>query len=177
VRRILLTLTVVSAIAVPTGQAGESSTQEKCSELRKGINFYKQKTWDAQKSLGITLTPASKTTADTTSCRYLRWVAGKWRKESRGVLQELRSINRNPQRAICHVFGDYCGQALRVSSCETGGTYHVGAQNGQYLGLFQMGNYARSRYGHGTTALEQARAAYGYFRDSGYDWSPWSCKP
>ena len=49
--------------------------------------------------------------------------------------------------------------------------------NGQYLGLFQMGDFAWSRYGHGATAWVQARAAYRYFADSGYDWSPWECKP
>jgi hypothetical protein len=81
----------------------------------------------------------------------------------------------NPTVAICHVFGSYCSQALAVASCESGrGVY---ATNGQYLGMFQMGSYARSRYGHGYTALAQARAAYAYFVDSGRDWSPWSCRP
>ena len=76
---------------------------------------------------------------------------------------------------ICKVFGRYCSQAIRVSSCESG--HHTWAQNGQYLGLFQMGYYARSRYGHSSNAWGQARAAYRYFVDSGRDWSPWSCKP
>ena len=31
------------------------------------------------------------------------------------------------------------------------------AQNGQYLGLFQMGSYERQLFGHGETAHEQAR--------------------
>ena len=78
--------------------------------------------------------------------------------------------------AICKVFGKYCQQALRVSWCES--RWYVWARNGQYLGLFQMGNYARSRYGHHpSNAWIQARAAYAYFVDSGRDWSPWSCKP
>ena len=51
------------------------------------------------------------------------------------------------------------------------------AQNGQYLGLFQMGSSERRLFGHGETALEQAQAAYRYFVRSGRDWSPWSCKP
>ena len=49
----------------------------------------------------------------------------------------LASFERSPQKAICHVFGSYCGEALRVARCESG--YSVNAQNGQYLGLFQMG--------------------------------------
>jgi hypothetical protein len=82
-----------------------------------------------------------------------------------------------PIVAIRMVFGRYAGEAIRVSSCETGGSFSVYARNGQYLGLFQMGDYARGRYGHSTTALGQAQAAYRYFVDSGRNWSPWECKP
>jgi len=87
----------------------------------------------------------------------------------------LASLDRSPQKAICHVFGAYCDQALRVARCESG--YSVNAQNGQYLGLFQMGSSERRLFGHGDSAVEQARAAYRYFVRSGRDWSPWSCKP
>ena len=87
----------------------------------------------------------------------------------------LASFERSPQKAICHVFGSYCGQALRVARCESG--YSVNAQNGQYLGLFQMGSNERRLFGHGESALVQAQAAYRYFVRSGRDWSPWSCKP
>jgi hypothetical protein len=90
-------------------------------------------------------------------------------------LERQRRLLENPTNAICHVFGPYCSQALRVASCESG--RGVWAQNGQYLGMFQMGSYARGRYGHSYTALGQARAAYAYFVDAGRDWSPWSCKP
>ena len=76
---------------------------------------------------------------------------------------------------ICKVFKEHCREALAVSWCES--KWYVWAGNGQYLGLFQMGNYARSKYGHGSGAWKQARAAYRYFVDSGKDWSPWSCKP
>lgn len=89
--------------------------------------------------------------------------------------RRLASLERSPQRAICHVFGSYCGEALRVARCESG--YSVNAENGQYLGLFQMGSSARRVFGHGDSALEQAQAAYRYFVRSGRDWSPWSCKP
>jgi hypothetical protein len=80
-----------------------------------------------------------------------------------------------PAPAICKVFGSYCRQALQVARCESG--YSTNAQNGQYLGLFQMGTSERRLFGHGATAIEQARAAYRYFVRSGRDWSPWSCKP
>jgi len=87
-------------------------------------------------------------------------------------------IERQQARAkvvICEVFGPHCQDALRVAWCES--KWYVWAQNGQYLGLFQMGSSERSRYGHGSGAWEQARAAKRYFVASGRDWSPWSCKP
>ncbi len=84
-------------------------------------------------------------------------------------------LARAPAKAICHVFGSYCKQALQVARCESG--VHTSAQNGQYRGLFQMGSNERQLFGHGESALEQARAAYRYFVRSGRDWSPWSCKP
>lgn len=77
-------------------------------------------------------------------------------------------------RTICRVFGRYCSQALRVSWCES--RWLTTAQNGQYLGLFQMGYWERRTYGHGSTAEAQSRAALRYFRASGRDWSPWSCR-
>ena len=81
----------------------------------------------------------------------------------------------SPTEAICVVFGRYCAQALAVAHCES--RYDTGAQNGQYLGLFQMGSWERRTYGHGSGAYDQAIAAYRYFAASGRDWSPWSCKP
>lgn len=64
-------------------------------------------------------------------------------------------------------------EAFDVIACETGGAYNTNAVNGQYLGLFQMGSYARARFGHGSSAMVQARAAHRYWLVSG--WSPWSC--
>jgi hypothetical protein len=96
------------------------------------------------------------------------------RRELRQVLRNIEVVN-TPERAIRLVFGPYANQALTVAYCES--RLSVWARNGQYLGLFQMGDYARSRYGHGTTPLEQAHSAYLYFVDSGRDWSPWECKP
>lgn len=80
-----------------------------------------------------------------------------------------------PQAVICRVFGSYCKQALVVARCES--RLNTWAQNGQYLGLFQMGSSERRLFGHGPSVEEQVRAAYRYFVASGRDWSPWSCKP
>ena len=96
------------------------------------------------------------------------------RTSARNELRYLTSL-RSPEKAICHVFGSHCRDALQVAQCESG--YRTTAQNGQYLGMFQMGSNERQMFGHGSTAIEQARAAHRYFVLSGRDWSPWSCKP
>lgn len=80
-----------------------------------------------------------------------------------------------PSDPICDAFGPYCAEAKAVVACESGGS--TTAVNGQYLGAFQMGEYERATYGHGPTLWEQARAAFRYFAVTGYDWSPWACKP
>ncbi len=79
-----------------------------------------------------------------------------------------------PRAAICNVFGSYCQEALAIAWCES--RLSTRAQNGQYLGLFQMGSYERQLFGHGNTARHQAVAAHRYFVRSGRDWSPWSCR-
>lgn len=72
--------------------------------------------------------------------------------------------------AICY-FWHPCGFAIAVARCESG--LSTGATNGQFLGLFQMGEYARSKYGHSSTFFGQAQAAYHYYQDAG--WGPWEC--
>lgn len=103
---------------------------------------------------------------------YRAWVLRRWR----GRLELCAAMERklaDPVQAILAVFGAHGSEAVAVARCETGGTFSVTASNGQYLGLFQMGSYARARYGHGYTPLAQARAAHRYFVDAG--WSPWEC--
>jgi hypothetical protein len=78
-----------------------------------------------------------------------------------------------PKAAICSVFGSRCNEAVAVARCES--RLSTKAENGQYLGLFQMGSYERRLFGHGRSAREQAVAAHRYFLRSGRDWSPWSC--
>lgn len=79
-----------------------------------------------------------------------------------------------PRAAICTVFGSYCQEALAIAWCES--RHSTSAQNGQYLGLFQMGSYERQLFGHGQNARDQAVAAHRYFVRSGRDWSPWACR-
>ena len=88
--------------------------------------------------------------------------------------EQRRLASLPPKQAICSVFGSYCQEALAVAWCES--RHSTTAQNGQYLGLFQMGSYERRLFGHGSTALAQALAARRYFVRSGRDWSPWACR-
>jgi hypothetical protein len=80
----------------------------------------------------------------------------------------------SPRAAICDVFGSDCEEAVAVARCES--HLQTDAENGQYLGLFQMGASERRLFGHGPTARAQAIAARRYFVRSGRDWSPWSCR-
>jgi hypothetical protein len=86
--------------------------------------------------------------------------------------QRLASLP--PRAAICTVFGSYCQEAVAIAWCES--RLSTSAQNGQYLGLFQMGSSERQLFGHGQSARDQAVAAHRYFVRSGRDWSPWACR-
>lgn len=77
--------------------------------------------------------------------------------------------------AIYATFGTYADQAMRVAQCES--RYDPKAQNGQYRGLFQFGDWAQTTYGFGPSWLEQAQAAFRYFKASGYRWTGWECQP
>lgn len=106
------------------------------------------------------------------------WLSREYRESlHRSLMQRVRS---DPLVAIRHVFGVYSGQAISVADCETGGTFSVWADNGQYENIFQMGLEERKTYGWhtvGSPAIVAARAAWNYFVASGRDWSPWECKP
>jgi hypothetical protein len=96
--------------------------------------------------------------------------------ERRAKARRIAALHAaSPVTAIRTVFGPYWREALAISRCESG--LSTSAQNGQYLGLFQMGSSERRLYGHGPTAYEQAQAAHRYFVASGHGWGPWSCKP
>ena len=144
------------------------------------IRFFESHRWllsdprfeqEANRRLGAARRHLASTEARAARARIA--LARRTRAAEQRRLQE--QLERSPEKAICHVFGSYCRQALQVARCESG--YRTNAQNGQYRGLFQMGSSERQLFGHGGSALTQARAAYRYFVRSGRDWSPWSCKP
>jgi hypothetical protein len=84
------------------------------------------------------------------ACSHVRDAAHIWKSRALVARQAAETIRvlrlrrlSNPTEAILHVFGPYGDEALRVASCESG--RGVNASNGQYLGMFQMGSYARAR--------------------------------
>jgi hypothetical protein len=166
VGRILLAAAVSAALFAGTAQAAKPVTDRQIQEAR-------ERTWSCQDALGVKRTPASKKRPQ--GKLYRAWVLRLWQERARSYCGVMNEANRTPAVAIRIVFGSYAGQALAVASCESG--HRTWAQNGQYLGMFQMGSSERALYGHGSTPLAQARAAWKYFVRSGRDWSPWSCKP
>ena len=160
-------------IFVGAGQTSDTRERTKCNDAERGIVYYRAKVWEAQRILNESLS-ATNHAEKKASCAYKRWAAKHWRAR---FIPYRRTILRlsDAKYAICYVFGSYCNQAIAVAYCESRLSRH--AHNGQYLGLFQMGSFARSTYGHGDTFVEQARSAHRYFVASGRDWSPWSCKP
>lgn len=105
------------------------------------------------------------------ACKATAWLEREYLETKNAIAPPVP--RGTPQQIICMVFKSQCQQALRVARCE--GNFNPYAQNGQYLGTFQMGSYARSVYGHGWTIYEQAVAAYRYYLAAG--WSPWQCSP
>lgn len=91
-----------------------------------------------------------------------------------------RIAHHNASHAVrlawCGQSNTWCAgarQAWTVAACES--HWWPWAQNGQYLGMFQMGAWARARYGHANNPWGQARAAHRYWLHAG--WSPWECRP
>lgn len=101
--------------------------------------------------------------------------ARQWITEAHHRLQKSRLgvfLTGNVPQLICQVFGSACSMAQTVAYRES--RYSIYAANGQYLGIFQMGEHERATYatiGY-STAYEQIVAAHNYFMVSG--WSPWS---
>lgn len=89
----------------------------------------------------------------------------------------------NRQHAINHAFcqGNVNGcwrgnEALRVAYCESGpNLWPYARSSGGHLGMFQFGLWARSEFGFSWSPWFQAKAAYRYYRVSG--WSGWACSP
>ena len=171
-QRIVCILAVLVTVITYTSAAGAQPAR---TTLIAATDAARLSTWDCQERLGQEKTVTSFSYRTSQSRPYRAWVLRLWKGRSAACWEKHRAVMSTPEGAICAVFGDRCKEALRVVHCES--RFSTTAQNGQYLGLFQMGSRERATYGHGETAYAQAIAAYRYFVASGRDWSPWSCKP
>ena len=146
--------------------------------LRHRIAERRRATWRHQDSVGVDRTPSAGRELEVDGCAYLRWLKARWAHRADRAWRLVVRL-RDPEAAIRWVFGAEADKAISVAACESGDTdgdlspHVVNAENGQYLGMFQMGSSERALYGHGSTPLEQARAAKRYHDRSG--WRPWSC--
>lgn len=151
--------------------------------LRARIVNRRLATWRWQDEVYVPRTRSAGRERTAVGCAYLRWIRSLWNQRADEAWRFFVELRDDPDAAIEHFFGSYAQEAKNVVECESGdrdgdlsGEALV-ATNGQYLGMFQMGLFARSTYGHGRTALAQALAAHRYFVASGRDWSPWGCQP
>jgi len=164
------------ALAAPA-TAANHRIPERLAVTRHAVVFYRAATWHRQDERLVHRTSTNYAERRSHSRQYLASVAIRWRARARRE-RALAKKYENPLAAIRYVFGRYAEQAIAVARCEGGSPVpSVNAQNGQYLGIFQMGSGERSRYGHSRTALGQATAAYRYFIAGGKDWHQWQCRP
>jgi hypothetical protein len=76
------------------------------------------------------------------------------------------ATNEQIVRAVFHEEPD---RAVEIFTCESG--LRTTAKRGQHLGIAQMGQAERDRFGHGDDAQTQVEAAKDYYETSG--WRPW----
>jgi len=147
------------------------------ASARHAVIFYRVATWHRQDDRLAHRSSTNYAERHSHSLRYLGSVATLWRVRAHRE-RALAKRYENVFAAIRYVFGTYADQAIAVALCEGGSPVpSVNAQNGQYLGIFQLGAGERSRYGHSHTALGQSVAAYHYFIATGRSWRPWECRP
>jgi hypothetical protein len=179
---------ISSAQAQPSSKALQSKLERHVKTLRHNqqvIRFFDRHGWlltdpdvsaEAKRQLSLHRQSLRRTKLETrkVEAALARRASEERRRAKARTLASLHEAS--PKSAICRVFGTrHCRAAVAVAHCESRLT--TTAQNGQYRGLFQMGSSERNRYGHGSSAYEQAKAAHAYFVASGRDWGPWSCKP
>jgi hypothetical protein len=179
-----LVLTASAGAAVTPQSATDLMLEQRLERQQAVVRHDKQVLRFFQRHRWLMRHPTHRTEASKQLRFYreqLRWTSLELITTQRAIDQreQQRRIARlhaaSPANAIRVVFGRYAAEALAVARCES--DLSVWAENGQYRGLFQMGHAERARYGHGTNAYLQAKAAHRYFVESGRSWAPWRCKP
>lgn len=165
-------MTAAAAVSLALPLAAATSAERQPWRLKR-ISALREQTHACQDRLGLPRTPVSAATPQGRA--YRGWIVRLWAARRDAYCGALEALTYDVAAAARLVFGSYAAQAISVSQCEA--HLSIDAENGQYLGAWQMGSSERATYGHGDTAYEQARAAWRYFDASGRDWSPWQCRP
>ena len=182
IRRTMAIIAAAIVVTAPAVAIAPQEAQAKDLHLLRKIHHNVKRTHHFQDLMGKPRTEYHHFVENHPSCvrECKRGVLKIWRRHRKTAKRHYlhspaRICSGSTARCINAVFGTYGAAANRVASCESG--HSIYARNGQYLGLFQMGDFARSRYGFAWNAYVQSVGAYHYFMDSGADWSPWQCKP
>ncbi|MBA2706562.1 MAG: hypothetical protein H0U59_01990, partial [Gemmatimonadaceae bacterium] len=146
-----ISLTIPSAAGATSkggdARGGDTSTHRVtgpvCVSARRGLAFYRIRRASWLELRGIS---TKVKLSIPRGCAHVLWQAKRAREKSHAArLAFYEWLEKRKERrtwdvsyAINYVFGPYASQAHRVVSCESG--HSTTAQNGQYLGLFQMGS-------------------------------------
>lgn len=177
-RRFIAHITALACLAAIFTVAALHARSERASGLTAihHVDLNRRSTWSCQDELHVDRRPTWFLERRTPSARYRWWLATWWGTQRSYYCRTVHRLNAHPWLAVEYAFSrvGQGAKAVDVSRCETGGTFWIGAENGQYLGLMQMGSHERATCGHGMTALRQAFAALCWWRTAG-GWGRWSC--
>lgn len=119
------------------------------------------------------ITPVSSTTSTSTTIVIPNKV------RATQVSPPVQYNSGSVEAMIMAKFGSEGPHAIQVARCESG--LHPTDTNGQYMGLFQLGNYHRhraTRLGYSWSDMlspqPNINVAYDLFIEQG--WTPWSCR-
>lgn len=177
-----LAVLVIASPAVgstmPIHNTKTNATATAVVHARNAVAWQRSSTYHWQDVSGVRRTPTKYAERHTKSVAYIHWMVQLWKGRHLHAKQHMMGIlaksdPASAQRIIKYVFKGNGSFALTISYRES--RYTVGAANGQYLGLFQMGTGERATYatiGY-STAYEQTVAAHNLFLARG--WEPWTC--
>lgn len=141
-RKLLVSTVIVIAVAMTggTSTANAEKVQVKCPGIVKGVNYYRQATWQWQDKLDIERTRAARETFH--SCKFARWTAHLWMKRARVHRQKYHRhvILMKKWRAQGSVTSDWAC----IHRYE--GAWDANTGNGYYGGL-QMNLVFQRSYG------------------------------
>lgn len=145
---VLLALMLVAPVQAAMTYRPTTDFKSGCIEVRKGINYYRTKTWYWQDQLGYLRTKSNFITkVKPTSCMYAYWVAQRWTLRAQYFHQRYINELNSPTTRFWK----------SVAQCETGGV----------LGypLWDWGKFQRPKEG------DTYEGAVGFLNTTWDDWA------